>query len=426
MSRIIIEGGIPLKGRVRIQGSKNASLPIMAACLLTQEAVELEGVPDLEDVRTMSHLLKHLGVKLQHIRQKERIKISKWSLQNYTAPHDYVHRMRASFLVTGPLLARFGRVKISLPGGCAIGNRPIDLHLKGLTALGAEFSMENGYIEAEAKKLQGTKIYLDYPSVGATENIMMAATLAEGTTVLENAAAEPEIVDLANFLNALGARVSGAGTSLIRIEGVSSLHGTHHTIIPDRIEAGTFMIAAAISKGEIILENVLVEHLKSVIAKLQEAGVYVEEIFDGVLHVAMEDKPRPLDIKTLPYPGFPTDLQPQFMALLTLANGTSVITETVFENRFMHVEELCRMGAQIRIDGRNAIIKGVESLRGAPVYATDLRAGAALVLAATAAQGVTEIRVAHHIDRGYANFDQRLLKLGARLRRTERKVQVRT
>jgi UDP-N-acetylglucosamine 1-carboxyvinyltransferase len=339
-------------------------------------------------------------------------------VKNLTAPYEYVNRMRASFLIAGPLLARFGRVKLSLPGGCAIGNRPIDLHVKGLTALGARFVVDNGYIEATARTLTGAKIYLDYPSVGATENIIMAASLAAGTTTIENAAAEPEIVDLANFLNAMGSRISGAGTPVIRIEGVPSLKGITHTVIPDRIEAGTFMLAAAITRGDVVLENVVPEHLKALIAKLGEAGVRVEELGADTLRVSMDMRPRPVDVKTLPYPGFPTDLQPQFMALLTLAGGVSVISESVFENRFMHVEELRRMGANLRIEGRNAFVKGNNRLYGALVRATDLRAGAALILAGLAAEGVTVVDNIYHIDRGYASFEERLARLGARISRT--------
>jgi UDP-N-acetylglucosamine 1-carboxyvinyltransferase len=402
-------------GRVRIKGAKNACLPIMAASLLTSESVILEDVPDLDDVGTMSILLKSLGVEIFRDRSKERVFINAGRLKTSTAPYGPVRRMRASFLVLGPLLSRLGRARISLPGGCAIGTRPIDLHLKGLRAMGTQFTMDDGYIEAETSSLEGAAIYLDYPSVGATENILMAAVLARGTTVIENAAAEPEVVDLANFLNSLGAKIKGAGTPLIRIEGVSSLTGGRYRVIPDRIEAGTFMVAAAISGGDVIIENVIPHHLTAVTAKLQEAGILVEETAKGFLRVCSRGRPRAVDIKTLPYPGFPTDLQPQFMALLTLARGTSVIAETVFEKRFMHVEEMARMGARIRIEDHTAIITGRQLLQGAKVLAEDLRGGAALVLAALAARGYSEIRGVHHIRRGYSRLVGRLRSLGGRI-----------
>ena len=402
-------------GRVRIKGAKNACLPIMAASLLTPESVILEDVPDLDDVGTMSILLKSLGVEIFRDRSKERVFINAGRLTTSTAPYGPVRRMRASFLVLGPLLSRLGHARISLPGGCAIGTRPIDLHLKGLRAMGTRFTMDDGYIEAETSSLEGAAIYLDYPSVGATENILMAAVLARGTTVIENAAAEPEVVDLANFLNSLGAKIKGAGTPLIRIEGVASLAGGRYRVIPDRIEAGTFMVAAAISGGDVIIENVIPQHLTAVTAKLQEAGILVEETAKGFLRVRSRGRPRAVDIKTLPYPGFPTDLQPQFMALLTLARGTSVIAETVFEKRFMHVEEMARMGARIRIEDRTAIITGRQLLQGAKVQAEDLRGGAALVLAALAARGYSEIRGVHHIRRGYSRLVGRLRSLGGRI-----------
>ncbi len=415
MERILVEGGVPLMGRVRIKGAKNACLPIMAASLLTSESVILEDVPDLDDVRTMSRLLRSLGVEIFRDRRNERIFVNSRRLTTSTAPYGPVRRMRASFLVMGPLLARLGRARISLPGGCAIGTRPIDLHLKGLGAMGSQFTMDDGYIEAETPCLEGTGIYLDYPSVGATENILMAAVLARGSTVIENAAAEPEVVDLANFLNSLGARIKGAGTPLVRIEGVASLGGGRYRVIPDRIEAGTFMAAAAISGGDVIIENVIPQHLSAVIAKLQEMGILVEETGKGFLRVRSRGRPRAVDIKTLPYPGFPTDLQPQFMALLTLAQGTSVITETVFEKRYMHVEEMARMGARIRIEDRAAIITGRQLLQGALVQAADLRGGAALVLSALAARGFSEIRGVHHIRRGYSRMVGRLRSLGGRI-----------
>lgn len=419
MSKIYLEGGIPLIGQVRVKGAKNSCLPIMAASLLASGEITLTEIPDLEDVRTMSRLLRLLGVEVRHDRRGERIELDSRCLITSTAPYGPVRRMRASFLVAGPLLARMGRARISHPGGCAIGVRPIDLHLKGLVAMGAEFTMGDGYIDIVAPRLTGTHIYLDYPSVGATENILMAAVLASGTTQIENAAAEPEVVDLANFLSSLGARIRGAGSSLITIEGVSSLKGTNkkkpYRIIPDRIEAGTLMAAAAITGGDLLIENVIPGHLTSVSAKLKETGAEVEIAGNRAIRVRARGRPRAVEIKTLPYPGFPTDLQPQFMALLTLAQGTSVIRETVFEKRFTHVDELVRMGGRIRIEGRSAIITGREYLQGAAVRAADLRGGASLVLAGLAARGITEIRGLHHIRRGYSRLAGRLRSVGGRI-----------
>jgi UDP-N-acetylglucosamine 1-carboxyvinyltransferase len=415
LEKILVEGGVPLMGRLRIKGAKNACLPIMAASLLTSENIILENVPGLEDVRTMSSLLSFLGAEVYRDKQRERICLNARRLANSTAPYGPVRRMRASFLILGPLLARLGRSRVPLPGGCAIGTRPIDLHLKGLSAMGAEFTMDEGYIEAETPGLQGAAIYLDYPSVGATENISMAAVLARGNTLIENAAVEPEIIDLANFLNSLGARIKGAGTSRIHVEGVTTLGGGRYRLIPDRIEAGTFMVAAAITGGDLLLENVLPRHLTAVTAKLRETGALVEECGKGALRVRSRGRPRAVDIKTLPYPGFPTDLQPQFMALLSLARGTSVLTETVFEKRFLHVEELARMGARIHIEERAAIITGRQLLQGATVQAADLRGGVALVLAALAARGFSEIGGVQHIRRGYSRLVERLRPLGARI-----------
>ena len=327
--------------------------------------------------------------------------------------------MRASFLIIGPLLARYGKARISLPGGCAIGTRPIDLHLKGFEALGAEINIGHGFIEASAPEgLKGARIYLDFPSVGATENIMMAASMAEGTTIIENAAQEPEIIDLANYLNVMGANIRGAGTNVIKIEGVNKLIGKNYTIIPDRIEAGTYMVAAAMTRGNVFIENAISEHLKPVIAKLKEAGVEIEENIDGI-HVTCDKQTTAVDIKTMPYPGFPTDMQAQFMAMQAVSKGTSMVTETVFENRFMHVEELKRMGAHIRIDGRTSMVEGVDQLTGCPVKATDLRAGAAMVLAGLVAEGETQISYIHHIDRGYDNLVTKLVMLGADIRRVD-------
>ncbi len=416
MEQLLVEGGTPLKGRVKINSAKNASLPIMAAALLTREEVTLEGIPPLDDVNTMLSLLEYLGAEAD-FNKTGLIKLKVADLQDFTAPYELVGKMRASVLVMGPLLARYGRARISQPGGCAIGLRPIDLHVKGMMALGADIVMGHGYIEARANQLKGAKIYLDYPSVGATENTMMAAVLAEGTTILENCAQEPEIVDLANFLTALGARISGAGTSVIRIHGVDTLQGGRHTVIPDRIEAGTYMLAAAITRGEVLLENVIADHLKPVLAKLKEAGVKIEEKEEDGLLVSVPEEIKAVDVKTLPYPGFPTDLQPQFMALLATARGSSVITETVFENRFMHVPQLQRMGCNISIEGRSALIKGPSPLTGATVKVPDLRAGAALILTGLAARGPTWIREIHHVDRGYHDIVDKLADLGARISR---------
>lgn len=412
MEKLVIRGGKPLEGTVRVSGAKNAVLPIIVASMLGTTESVLTEIPKLDDVHTVCEVISSLGV---HISQPEEgtLVIDASQLTSTAAPYDLVRRMRASFLVMGPLLARKGRAKISLPGGCSIGARPIDLHLKAFEAMGAVIHLENGDIEASVEGgLKGAQIYLDFPSVGATENVLMAASLAEGKTVLENAAEEPEIVDLATYLNSMGANIRGAGTNVIRIEGVKELHGATHAVIPDRIEAGTFMVGAAMTGGNVYVENALSEHLKPLVAKLKEVGATVEEDIDGIRVIG--HKPlRPADIKTLPYPGFPTDMQAQFMALTTICEGTSVITETVFENRFMHVDEFKRMGAKIRIEGRSAIVEGVAKLKGADVNATDLRAGAALVLAGLVAEGKTKVGYLYHIDRGYDNLVQKLQRLGA-------------
>lgn len=388
----------------------------MAASLLAAHDISvIEDVPLLQDVLTMKSVLESFGVvcTLEH----NRLIIQANTIHSVHAPDELVGQMRASFLVMGPLLARMGKVRISHPGGCAIGTRPIDQHLKGFEALGAEVRVGQGYVEADVRnRLIGTSIYLDVPSVGATENIMMAATLAHGETVIENAAEEPEIVDLANYLNAMGARIRGAGTGTIRIEGVEHLRGTNHTVIPDRIEAGTYMTAIAITGGDAFVEGALAAHLKPVTAKLREMGVYVSEEENGI-HVVATHPLKAVDIKTMPYPGFPTDMQAQFMAILSVAQGTSVVTETIFENRFMHVPELSRMAAVIRADGRTAVIEGGQ-LHGAKVTATDLRAGAALVIAGLAADGETEIHGLHHIDRGYVQLVEKLKGMGADIIRT--------
>lgn len=420
MERLVVHGGRKLQGTVKISGAKNAVLPIIAATLLGQDReTRLEEVPNLDDVKTISAVLRTLGVKVRHVPEKNELFVDAANIENITAPYDLVRKMRASFLIMGPLLARHGEAKISLPGGCAIGTRPIDLHLKGFAALGAKIESGHGDISAVAPNgLKGARIYLDFPSVGATENILMAASMADGQTILENPAQEPEIVDLANFLNIMGAKIRGAGTNVIKIDGVKKLVAHDYTIIPDRIEAGTYMIAAAMTRGNVYIANAITEHLKPVIAKLKEAGVTVVEDVDGV-RVSCDRRPRAVDIKTLPYPGFPTDMQAQFMAMLTISEGTSVVTETVFENRFMHVDELRRMGANIKIDGRTSIVEGREKLTGCQVKATDLRAGAAIVLAGLVAEGETQIGYIHHIDRGYDNLVAKLVSLGADIKRVD-------
>lgn len=412
---IVVEKSPPLKGNVRVNGAKNSALPILAASLLGTEDIILEDVPKLKDVEIMCEVLTSLGAEVE-ILDKGIIKINSKNVKNHVTRYDLMNKMRASLLVMGPLLTRLGKTVNSMPGGCAIGTRPIDLHLKGFKALGATVDTEHGNISAYADKLVGDKIYLDFPSVGATENIMMAASMAEGETIIDNAAMEPEITDLQNFLNKLGADIKGAGTSTIKIKGVKKLGGATHQIIPDRIEAGTFLVAAAITGGDVVVDNIITSHIKPVIAKLKEAGVDVIENGDSV-RVKGNGKLNPIDIKTLPYPGFPTDMQAQFMAMMTIGKGTSMVIETVFENRFMHVDELKRMGADIKIDGKSAIIRGVKNLTGAPVKASDLRAGAALVLAGLVADGVTEIGNVYHIDRGYDGIEERFAKLGARIYR---------
>lgn len=420
MEKLIIHGGHELHGRVKISGAKNAVLPIIAATLLAQDKpCVLDEVPYLNDVCTIAEVLRQLGAKVDFNRQQHTLFVDSTVLKTVDAPYDLVRKMRASFVIMGPLLARYGKAKISMPGGCAIGTRPIDLHLKGFEALGAEIEIGHGFISATAPNgLKGTSIYLDFPSVGATENIIMAACMAEGQTILENAAQEPEIIDLANFLNIMGAKIRGAGTNVIKITGVPKLIGHNYTIIPDRIEAGTYMVAVAMTGGDIYIENAISEHLKPVIAKLNEAGVKIEEDIDAI-RVSCNNRPKAIDIKTLPYPGFPTDMQAQFMAMLTIADGTGLVTETVFENRFMHVDELKRMGACIKVDGRTSIVEGVPSLNGCQVKATDLRAGAAMVLAGLVANGETEVSYIHHIDRGYDNLVEKLCGLGADICRVD-------
>ena len=412
MAKIIVRKSNPLVGKVKIDGAKNAVLPIIAATLLAEGKSVLKGVPDLKDVHVISDLLRHLGAEVEY--KDGNLTVDASNINTCEAPYELVRKMRASFLVMGPLLARFNKTKISMPGGCAIGTRPIDLHLKGFKALGANVIIDHGFVEANTEKLVGSKLYLDFPSVGATENIMLAASLAEGTTIIENAAEEPEIVDLANFLNEMGADVKGAGTNTIKIKGVKSLKGAEHNVIPDRIEAATYMVAAAMTKGDITIENVIMEHLKPVTAKLIEAGCEVIEM-ENAVRVTGPEVLKSVDIKTLPHPGFPTDVQAQFMAMDVVANGTGVVIETVFENRFMHVAEFNRMGANIKIEGRSAIVTGVDKLYGSKVKATDLRAGAALILCGLIAEGETEIGDIYHIQRGYVDIDKKITALGGNI-----------
>lgn len=416
MDKIIVRGGKQLQGTVRVEGAKNAVLPVLAAALLASEGKNIiHDVPTLSDVYTINEVLRNLNTEVGFKNNTVTVDASKDL--HVEAPFEYVRKMRASILVMGPLLARNGHARVALPGGCAIGSRPIEQHLKGFEAMGAQITVGNGFVEAKSNgRLKGAKIYLDFPSVGATENIMSAAALAEGTTILENAAKEPEIVDLANFINAMGGKVRGAGTGTIRIEGVPTLFGTTHHIIPDRIEAGTFMVAAAITNGNVLIENAVPEHLSSVVAKMREMGVTIIEEEEG-LRVIGTDNLKPVDIKTMPHPGFPTDMQSQMMALLLKASGTGMITETVFENRFMHVEEFRRMNANIKIEGRSTIIHGPNDLQGAEVAATDLRAAASLILAGLVVDGYTRVTELKHLDRGYVNFHEKLAALGADIER---------
>ncbi len=419
MAKLLVEKSGPLRGTVKIKGAKNSVLKLMAASILADDSCTIESVPELLDVEVMATLLESLGLRVDYNRETEVIETYPAEDLKCEAPYDLIQKMRASFLVLGPLLAKKGIAKVSMPGGCAIGARPIDLHLKGFQALGAEVTLGHGYIEAKADNgLVGSEIYLDFPSVGATENIMMAATMAKGQTLIQNAAKEPEIIDLANFLNEMGANVKGAGTDTIRINGVTSLKGAKHQTIPDRIIAATYMVAAAITKGDITIENVVSSHVKPVTAKLREMGVTVEDEDDRI-RVYTDGPLKSVDVTTLPYPGFPTDAQAQFMALLAISEGTSVISETVFENRFRHVAEINRMGANVKIEGHSAVIQGVDSLQGAQVKATDLRAGAALVLAGLVAEGITEIDEIYHIDRGYPQIEKDLVSLGGKIKRVE-------
>ena len=413
MDKIVIQGGKPLHGDVHISGAKNAALPVMAAALLTEGTNTFHNIPDLMDIKTIKKLLRSLGAQIEG---NETVQISVDKIISHTAPYDLVKTMRASVLVLGPLVARMGVARVSLPGGCAIGARPVNLHIKALQDLGAHVELNDGYIEAKAKKLKGADIYFDMPTVTGTENIMMAATLAEGTTVLNNAACEPEIVNLADVLKGMGAKISGAGTDVITIEGISSLKPTEATIIPDRIEAGTFMIAAGMTRGELNIIGCNPHHMEALINKLRDTGMKIFPIENG-LKVSSGKKINSVDVKTLPHPGFPTDLQAQMMAYMSIGSGLSVISETVFENRFMHVSELLRMGADIVIQGGSAIVRGVPVLRGAQTMATDLRASASLILAALVAQGTTEISRVYHIDRGYQEIEKKFSALGANIKR---------
>ncbi|MGC8408703.1 UDP-N-acetylglucosamine 1-carboxyvinyltransferase [Latilactobacillus sakei] len=419
MEKLIIQGGQPLVGDVHIEGAKNAVLPIMAAALLASKGpVELTNVPILSDVFMMQDVLKSLDARVKFDEQRNYLMIDANQPLNFEAAFEYVSKMRASIVVMGPLLARLGHARVAMPGGCAIGSRPVDLHLKGFEALGATITQSHGYIEAKADQLVGANIYLDFPSVGATQNIMMAATLAKGTTVIENVAREPEIVDLANVLNKMGAKVFGAGTEEIRIEGVTELKGTEHSIVQDRIEAGTFMITAAATKGNVLVEEAISEHNKPLLSKLAEMGAQVIEEENGI-RIIGPDELKPSNIKTLPYPGFPTDMQAQMTALQLMAHGTSVMTETVFENRFMHLEELRRMNADYQIEGQSVILYGPTELTGAEVAASDLRAAAALVIAGLVANGETLVTNLQYMDRGYYHFHQKLRALGAHISRAD-------
>jgi len=414
MQKLSIRGGVPLSGEVRVAGAKNAALPILAASLLTAAPVRISNVPELNDVRTMIRLLERMGVKAES--GPHEVRLDARGLSEPFAPYDLVKTMRASILALGPLVARFGEARVSLPGGCAIGERPVDLHIKGLTAMGADIAIEAGYIHATATRLKGARIFMDPVTVTGTENLMMAATLARGTTVLENAAREPEVADLARCLIAMGARISGHGSDTIIIEGVDSLFGVEHAVMPDRIEAGTFLAAAAATRGTITLTDAPVAALEAVMEKLREAGAALA-VGERTVRLAMSSRPRAVTLRTAPHPGFPTDMQAQFIALNSVAEGTALVTETIFENRFMHVQELRRLGAHIEIQGNTAVIHGVDALAGAAVMATDLRASASLVIAGLVAEGETVIDRIYHLDRGYEHIEERLGQLGARIAR---------
>ena len=415
MDKLVIEGGVPLSGEIDISGAKNATLPILCAALLTAEPLRVQNVPHLHDVTTMLSLLMQMGVSIS-LDEKLGVELCAAELTNPVAPYEMVKTMRASVLVLGPLVARLGEARVSLPGGCAIGMRPVDQHLKGLQAMGATISIEHGYMLARANQLKGARICLDLVTVTGTENLMMAATLADGTTVIENAAREPEVTDLANCLNAMGAKIRGAGSDVITIEGVASLHGARYRVMPDRIETGTFLAAAAATRGDIMLRGARPDILDAVLDKLRETGAHIETGEDWI-RLKTNGVLRSVNVRTAPYPAFPTDMQAQFMALNTVASGTALMTETIFENRFMHVQELRRLGADIEVEGNTAVVKGVPHLDGATVMATDLRASASLVLAGLVARGATTIERVYHLDRGYERIEEKLSKLGARIRR---------
>ncbi len=416
MDKLVIEGGYRLVGQIPVSGAKNAALPLFAASLLVDDWITLQNVPALADIRTIIRLLRQMGAKTEG--QSGTVRLNAAGIHSCEAPYDLVKTMRASVLVLGPLVAKWKRARVSLPGGCAIGARPINLHLKGLEAMGARVELKHGYVEAQADRLKGADFYFDISTVTGTENIMMAAALADGRTILKNAACEPEVVELANALTKMGAKIQGAGTDVIVIDGVKELKPVEHPIIPDRIEAGTLMVAAGITRGNVKLLHLDLSQMEAVVAKLREAGLEIYSEGDGVKVIGPVNL-KAVDVKTLPYPGFPTDMQAQIMALMCIANGLSVITETVFENRFMHVSELKRMGADIRVEGSNAIVRGRGNLTGAPVMATDLRASASLVLAGLAAEGTTEVSRIYHLDRGYERLDQKLVQLGAKIQRAK-------
>ena len=417
MDAIIVRGGNRLSGTVEIEGAKNAALPILAASILGQNRPsKLENIPLLSDIYTMNEVLSYLNMEVTFNEEEKTLELDATMDLKSDTPFEFMNKMRASVVVMGPLLARNGQARVAMPGGCSIGTRPIDLHLKGFEAMGVEITQGNGYLEATVDQLKGADIYLDFPSVGATQNIMMAATMAEGTTVIENAAREPEIVDLANYLNRMGAKVVGAGTEKIRITGVEELTGCNHSVIPDRIESGTFMVAAAITEGNVLIKDMVGEHNRPLISKLREMGVTIEEEADGIRVIGPE-KLMAVDIKTMPYPGFPTDMQAQFTIAQLMAEGTSIVRETVFENRFMHLEEMRKMDAQFQIDGQSAVIRGGNQLEGATVASTDLRASAALILAGLRADGYTKVIEISHLDRGYYKFHEKLSALGANVER---------
>lgn len=415
MDRLSIEGGVPLVGEVRVSGAKNAALPILCAAILTEETLRVENVPHLRDVTTMLNLLAQMGMQLS-LDEKLCVELNGSDIRHFLAPYELVRTMRASILALGPLVARFGEARVSLPGGCAIGMRPVDQHIKGLEALGAEISIEQGYIHARASRLRGTRIMMDLVTVTGTENLMMAACLAEGATILENAAREPEVVDLARCLSAMGAQIEGAGTDVISIHGVTRLHGATYAVMPDRIETGTFLVAAAATGGDVLLKGVDPGTLDAVLSKLSDVGASVD-CDSNSIRLRMAQRPRSVNLRTAPYPAFPTDMQAQFMAMNCIADGTSVVTETIFENRYMHVQELRRLGADIDVEGNTAVIRGVPSLQGASVMATDLRASASLVIAGLVAQGETIVDRIYHLDRGYERIEEKLSQLGARVRR---------